>query len=203
MESEKYLEGNIVFKPPYFENISFLEWKIRFETYVKSIDYNLWQVISIGDFQPINTIFKEQNKLAKIIIYKALPNDEYERIIFCQTANEMWKNLLNFHQEECQAKENNTYKLIINESIVDKYLVEINTSATSSNLSCEGNDAENSISHDESKQEGCIEVTIEKELSDDDYSSSESEDEEYAKVVKEFKSILKKRQRAQDKRKAS
>ena len=101
MESEKYLEGNIVFKPPYFENISFLEWKIRFETYVKSIDYNLWQVISIGDFQPINTIFKEQNKLAKIIIFKALPRDEYEKILFCQTANDMWKNLLNLHQEEC------------------------------------------------------------------------------------------------------
>ena len=79
----------------------------------------------------------------------------------------------------------------------------MSTSATSSNFLCDGNDGENSMSHVKSKQEGCIEITIEKELSDDDDSSSESEDEEYAKVVKEFKNLLKKRQRAQDKRKTT
>ena len=99
MESEKYLEGNMTFKPPYFENTSFLEWKNRFESYVKSIDYDLWHVISIDDIQSINTIFEEQNNcfkilldknnIAKIIIYKALPRIEYERIFFCQTANDM------------------------------------------------------------------------------------------------------------------
>ena len=49
MESKKYLEWNVTFKPPFFENISFLEWKNRFESYVKLIDYDLWHVISIGD----------------------------------------------------------------------------------------------------------------------------------------------------------
>ena len=82
MESKKYLEGNIVFKPPYFENICFLEWKNRFESYVKSIDYNLWHVISIGDINSINSNFEKQNNLAKIIIYKALTKDEYEKNIF-------------------------------------------------------------------------------------------------------------------------
>ena len=65
MESEKYLEGNMTFKPPYFENTSFLEWKNRFESYVKSIDYDLWHAISIGNFQPIKTILKN-----KIIVSK-------------------------------------------------------------------------------------------------------------------------------------
>jgi hypothetical protein len=140
---------------------------------------------------------------AKIIIYKALPRIEYEIIFFCQTANDMWKSLLNFHQEKCQVKENLAFKIVENESIVDKYLVEMSTSATSSNFLCEGNDGENSMSHVKSKQECYIEITIKKELSDNDDSSSESEDVEYAKVVKEFKNLLKKRQRAQDKRKTT
>jgi molecular chaperone DnaK (HSP70) len=59
------------------------------------------------------------------------------------------------------------------------------------------------MSHVKSKKEGCIETTIEKELSDDDDSSFESEDEEYANVIKEFKNLLKKRQRAQYKRKTT
>ena len=46
MEAEKYLEGNMIVKPPYFEYISFLEWKINFENFVKSIDIDLWHIIS-------------------------------------------------------------------------------------------------------------------------------------------------------------
>jgi hypothetical protein len=48
-----------------------------------------------------------------------------------------------------------------------------------------------------------MKLTIEKELSDDDDYSSKSEDEEYAKVVKEFKNIIKKQLKAQDKRKTT
>ena len=102
------------------------------------------------------------------------------------------KSLSKYHQEECQAKEKFSNDLVAKESIVDKYLVEVSTSATSSNFLCEGNDGENSMSHVKSKQEGCTKITIKKELSDDDDSSSESEDEEYAKVVKEFKNVIKK-----------
>jgi hypothetical protein len=180
---------------------------------VKLIDYDLWHVISIGDFQPTKTIFEKQdnyfevvldkNNIAKMIIYKALPRIEYERIFFCQTANDMWKSLLNFHQEKCQAKENFVYKIVENESIVDKYLVKMSTSATSSNFVCEGNNGENPMSYNKSKQEECIKSAIEKEHNYDDYYSSESEDEEYAKVVKEFKKIIKKQLKAQDKRKTT
>ena len=51
MEFEKYLEGESFLKPPLFENYTFLEWKNKFENYVKSIDLDLWHVISIGDFE--------------------------------------------------------------------------------------------------------------------------------------------------------
>ncbi|GJU74588.1 retrovirus-related pol polyprotein from transposon TNT 1-94 [Tanacetum coccineum] len=40
-------------RPPLFESDSFIYWKNRFGTYVKSKDLDLWHVITNGDFQPI------------------------------------------------------------------------------------------------------------------------------------------------------
>ncbi|GJW01152.1 hypothetical protein Tco_1556403 [Tanacetum coccineum] len=53
MESEKYLEGQFMQRPPLFESDGFIYWKNRFETYVKSKDLDLWHVITDGDFPPI------------------------------------------------------------------------------------------------------------------------------------------------------
>ncbi|GKA06331.1 hypothetical protein Tco_0685555 [Tanacetum coccineum] len=93
MESEKYLEGQSMQRPPLFESDGFIYWKNRFETYVKSKDLDLWHVITYGDFPPIQNNpetkkdeivpFDKQNddlkkKLAKnneakMVIYNALP----------------------------------------------------------------------------------------------------------------------------------
>ncbi|GJS40297.1 hypothetical protein Tco_0565340 [Tanacetum coccineum] len=96
MESEKYLEGQSMQRPPLFESDGFIYWKNRFETYVKSKDPDLWHVITYGDFPPIQynpetkkdetLSFDKQNddlkkKLAKnneakMVIYNALPHEE-------------------------------------------------------------------------------------------------------------------------------
>ncbi|GJU96052.1 hypothetical protein Tco_1320808 [Tanacetum coccineum] len=93
MESEKYLEGQSMQRPPLFESDGFIYWKNRFETYVKSKDLDLWHVITNGDFLPFQNNpetkkdeivpFDKQNddlkrKLfknneAKMVIYNALP----------------------------------------------------------------------------------------------------------------------------------
>ena len=114
MESEKYLERKMTFKPPYFENKNFSERKNKFENYVKSIDPDLWHIISIGDIQT-KTDFENQynylqtkndkNTKAKLMIYKILPGIEYKRVFFCKTANDIWKCFLNFHQWKCRAKD--------------------------------------------------------------------------------------------------
>ncbi|GJV08391.1 zf-CCHC domain-containing protein [Tanacetum coccineum] len=95
MESEKYLEGKSMQRPPLFESDGFIYWKNRFETYVKSKDLDLWHVITDGDFPPIQNNpetkkdeivpFHKQNddlkkKLAKnneakMVIYNALPRN--------------------------------------------------------------------------------------------------------------------------------
>nr|GEU32412.1 zf-CCHC domain-containing protein/DUF4219 domain-containing protein/UBN2 domain-containing protein [Tanacetum cinerariifolium] len=54
MESEKYLEGQSMQRPPLFESDGFIYWKNRFETYVKSKDLDLWHVINYGEFPPIH-----------------------------------------------------------------------------------------------------------------------------------------------------
>ena len=131
--------------------------------------------------------------MAKFIIYKAISSIEYERIFFCKTANDMWKNILEYHQEKCQVKDDHAHK----HSIVDKYLVDVSTSTTSSNVLCVGNDVEDNESHDESKHDVAMITKV--ESSDDDASSSDS-DEEYAKAVKEFKRLAKRRKFVQVKR---
>ncbi|GJY64669.1 zf-CCHC domain-containing protein [Tanacetum coccineum] len=100
MDSDKYLEGQSMQRPPLFESDSFIYWKNRFKTYVKSKDLDLWHVITNGDFQPIvqnpKTKLDEvipfekqtddlkrklaKNNEAKMVIYNALPRKEYERI---------------------------------------------------------------------------------------------------------------------------
>ncbi|GJW10252.1 retrovirus-related pol polyprotein from transposon TNT 1-94 [Tanacetum coccineum] len=92
-------------RPLLFESDSFIYWKNRFETYVKSKDLDLWHVITNGDFQPIEQNpktkldevipFEKQsddlkkrlakNNEAKMIIYNALQRKEYERIFMYES----------------------------------------------------------------------------------------------------------------------
>ncbi|GJX25572.1 retrovirus-related pol polyprotein from transposon TNT 1-94 [Tanacetum coccineum] len=133
MDSDKYLEGQSMQRPPLFESDSFIYWKNRFETYVKSKDLDLWHVITNGDFLPIvqNPITKldeiipfekqnddlkrrlAKNNEAKMVIYNALSRKEYERIFMCSTAKEIWKTLLITHQGNSQVKDNKIDLLVI------------------------------------------------------------------------------------------
>ncbi|GKA01371.1 retrovirus-related pol polyprotein from transposon TNT 1-94 [Tanacetum coccineum] len=124
MDSDKYLEGQAMQRPPLFESDSFIYWKNRFEKYVKSKDLDLWHVITNGDFQPI-----EQNPKTKL--------DVYENIL---------------HQLE--------ESLIID-------LVKAKVERKS------------------------IALKAKKEYSDEECSTSRSEDEEYAMVVRDFKKFFK------------
>ena len=57
MESKRYLERPYLNEPPFFKNEIFVIWKNEFESYVKSIDHNLWHVILIDDLQSIKGSF--------------------------------------------------------------------------------------------------------------------------------------------------
>ncbi|GJT53584.1 hypothetical protein Tco_0988638 [Tanacetum coccineum] len=173
MESEKYLEGKSMQRPPLFESDGFIYWKNRFETYVKSKDLDLWHIITDGDFPPIQNNpetkkdeivpFHKQNddlkkKLAKnneakMVIYNALPRKEYERIFMCQTAKEIWDTLLITHQGNNQVKANKIDLLvqqyeqfmIPEEESIDNAFAKFNTIITSLKALDEGFSSKNCV----------------------------------------------------------
>ncbi|GJU70127.1 hypothetical protein Tco_1256386 [Tanacetum coccineum] len=173
MESEKYLEGQSMQRPPLFESGGFIYWKNRFETYVKSKDLDLWHVITDGDFPPIQNNpetkkdevvpFHKQNddlkkKLAKnneakMVIYNVLPRKEYERIFMCQTAKEIWDTLLITHQGNNQVKANKIDLLvqqyeqfmIPEEESIDNAFAKFNTIITSLKALDEGFSSKNYV----------------------------------------------------------
>ncbi|GJV71420.1 hypothetical protein Tco_1491415 [Tanacetum coccineum] len=68
MDSDKYLEGQSMQRPLLFESDSFIYWKNRFETYVKSKDLDLWHVITNDEsidsaFARFNTIITSLKSL--------------------------------------------------------------------------------------------------------------------------------------------
>ncbi|GJU54719.1 hypothetical protein Tco_1228433 [Tanacetum coccineum] len=178
MESEKYLEGQSMQRPPLFESDGFIYWKNRFETYVKSKDLDLWHVITDGDFPPIQNNpetkkdeivpFHKQNddlkkKLAKnneakMIIYNALP----------LTAIEESKNLTTLPLDELIGN------LKVYEEVIKKDFKTVKG---------------------KKEQSRSLALKVKKEVSDEDSSSSDSEDEEYVMTVKEFKKFFKRRGR--------
>ncbi|GJW46562.1 hypothetical protein Tco_0078208 [Tanacetum coccineum] len=223
MESEKYLEGQSMQRPPLFESDGFIYWKNRFETYVKSKDLDLWHVITDGDFPPIQNNpetkkdevvpFHKQNddlkkKLAKnneakMVIYNALPRKEYERIFMCQTAKEIWDTLLITHQGNNQVKANKIDLLvqqyeqftIPEEESIDNAFAKFNTIITSLKALDEVLKKDFETVKGKKEQSRSLALKVKKEVSDEDSSSSDSEDEEYAMAVKEFKKFFKRRGR--------
>ncbi|GKB14281.1 zf-CCHC domain-containing protein [Tanacetum coccineum] len=63
-------------RSPLFESDSFIYWKNRFETYVKSKYLDLWHVIANGDFQPIE--HNLETKLDEVIPFEK-QSDELKR----------------------------------------------------------------------------------------------------------------------------
>ena len=145
MDFENLKEGQSIQKPPKFDKENFLEWKNKFENYVKSIDQDLWHVISIGNFEPTKISFDHpklyKNNKAKLMIYKTLPRYEYERVFFCQTANDIWNNILYRYEVTCQVKDDQfdlTYELRVLEKLISRHLLKNYTCTTSLNVLNEG-----------------------------------------------------------------
>ncbi|GJV54825.1 copia protein [Tanacetum coccineum] len=173
MDFDKYLEGQSMQRPPLFESDSFIYWKNRFKTYVKSKDLDLWHVITNGDFQPIEQNsetkldevipFEKQsddlkkrlakNNEAKIVICNALPRKEYERIFMCNTTKEIWKTLLITHQGNSQVKDNKIDLLvqqyeqfvISEDESIDSAFARFNTIITSLKALDEGYSSKNYV----------------------------------------------------------
>nr|GEW35376.1 hypothetical protein [Tanacetum cinerariifolium] len=224
MESEKYLEGKSMQRSPLFESNGFIYWKNRYETYVKSKDLDLWHVITDDDFPPIqNNLetkkdevipFHKQNddlkkKLAKnneakMVIYNALPQEEPIDNAFAKF-NTIITSLKAL--DEGFSSKNCVRKFL--RALHPKWRVKVTAIEESKNLTTLSLDElignlkvyEEVIKKDsktvKSKREQSRSIAFKarKESSNDDSSTSDSEDEEYAMAVRDFKKFFKRRGR--------
>ncbi|GJR15782.1 retrovirus-related pol polyprotein from transposon TNT 1-94 [Tanacetum coccineum] len=97
MDSDKYLEGQSMQRPPLFESDSFIYWKNRFKTYVKSKDLDIWHVITNGDFQPI--IQNLETKLNEVVPFEK-QSDDLKRRLANNNEAKMIKDLTSLSLDE-------------------------------------------------------------------------------------------------------
>ncbi|GJR34167.1 retrovirus-related pol polyprotein from transposon TNT 1-94 [Tanacetum coccineum] len=223
MDSEKYLEGQSMQRPPFFESDSFIYWKNRFETYVKSKDLDLWHVITNGDFQPIEQNpktkldevipFEKQsddlkkrlakNNEAKMVIYNALPRKEYERIFI---AFARFNTIITSLKDLDEGYSSKNYVRKFLKALHPKWRAKVTAIEESKDLTSLSLDElignlkvhEMIIKKDSEivKAKGerrSLALKAKKESSDEECLTFGSEDEEYAMAVRDFKKFFKRR----------
>nr|GEV04234.1 zf-CCHC domain-containing protein/DUF4219 domain-containing protein/UBN2 domain-containing protein [Tanacetum cinerariifolium] len=205
-------------RPPLFESDGFIYWKNIFETYEKSKDLDLWHVITYGDFPPIQynletkkdetVSFDKQNddlkkKLAKnneakLVIYNALPQEESIDNAFARF-NTIITSLKAL--DEGFSSKNYDRKLL------PKWRAKVTTIKESKDLTSLSLDdliwnlnvSEVIIKNDSEMVKGkqdqnkSLALKAKKESSDEDSLTSDSEDEEYAMAIRDFKKFFKRR----------
>ncbi|GJS19074.1 copia protein [Tanacetum coccineum] len=194
MDSDKYLEGKSMQRPPLFESDHFIYWKNRFETYVKAKDLDLWHIILNGDFPPVarnkesqvlETVpFKQQdddikkklakNNEAKMVLYNVLPKKEYERIFMCKMAKDILQSLLITHQALNEGFSSKNYVRKFLTALHPKWRAKVTVIEESKDLQ-------------KKERIKSIALKAKKESSDDETSTSGSDNEEYAMAVRNFK----------------
>ncbi|GJV75574.1 hypothetical protein Tco_1507158 [Tanacetum coccineum] len=215
IDLDKYLEGQSMQRPPLFESDYFIYWRNRFETYVNAKDLDLWHIILNGDFPPLakNEVtqilevvpFEEQsidlkkklakNNEAKMVLYNALPKNEYERIFMCKTAKDIWQSLLNTHQESIDSGFARFNTIITSLKALDEELKDLSSLALDElirNLKVHEVVMEKDSKIYKGKKERIKSIVLKakKESSDDETSTSGSDEEEYAMAIRNFKKFL-------------
>nr|GEX28165.1 copia protein [Tanacetum cinerariifolium] len=176
MDSEKYLEGQSMQRPPLFESDSFIYWKNRFETYVKSKDLDLWHVIT--NDESIDSVFARF--ITIITSLKALDegysSNNYVRK-FLKALHPKWREKVTTIEESKDLTSLSLNELIENLKVHEMIIKK---------------DSEIVKAKVESKS---FTLKAKKESSDKECLTSRSEDLEYAMAVREFKKFFKRRGR--------
>ncbi|GKD73841.1 zf-CCHC domain-containing protein [Tanacetum coccineum] len=165
-----------------------------------------------------------KNNEAKMVIYNALPRKEYERIFMCKTTKEIWDTLLITHQDNAFARFNTIITSLkaldegfSSKNYVRKFLRALHPKWRAKVTAIEESKDLTSLSLDElignlkvyeviikkdsemvkgkREQNRSLALKAKKESSDEDSSTFDSEDEEYATTVKDFKKFFKRRGR--------
>ncbi|GJY64603.1 retrovirus-related pol polyprotein from transposon TNT 1-94 [Tanacetum coccineum] len=161
-----------------------------------------------------------KNNEAKMVLYNALPKKEYERIFMCDTAQNIWDSLITTHQGNKQVKDNKIdlfvqkYEefTITDDETIDCAFSRFNTIITSLKALNESFSSRNhvrkflralpskwlpkkdlEIAKNKKEKYKSLALKARQVLSDEDASSSDSNDEEYAMAVRDFKKFFRRR----------
>ncbi|GKA43484.1 hypothetical protein Tco_0736208 [Tanacetum coccineum] len=187
MESEKYLEGQSMQRPPLFESDRFIYWKNRFETYVKSKDLDLWHVITDGDFPPIQN--NPETKKDEVVPFHK-QNDDLKKKLAKNNEAKMHDITSLKALDEGFSSKNCVRKFL--RALHPKWRAKVTAIEESKNLTTLPLDElignlkvyEEVIKKDfetvkgKKEQSRSLALKVKKEVSDEDSSSSDSEDEE-------------------------
>ncbi|GJT48080.1 retrovirus-related pol polyprotein from transposon TNT 1-94 [Tanacetum coccineum] len=225
MDSDKYLEGQSMQRPPLFESDSFIYWKYRFETYIKSKRSDILICIFRLDDVPIMCDNKGAIELSKnpvqhsrtkhieirhhflrdnvqkghISIEKVPPVDNIADILNKPLKRESFNYL---PLDEGYSSKNYVRKFL--RALHPKWRAKVTTIEESKDLTSLSLDElirnlkvyEMIIKKDSEIVKAKVErKSIAKESSDEECSTAGSKDEEYAMAVRDFKKFFKRRGR--------
>ena len=52
-----FVEGQSIYKPPFFDGTNYNYWKCRMQIYIKSIDLDLWDIV-VNGYTPTKKNYK-------------------------------------------------------------------------------------------------------------------------------------------------
>ena len=152
------LESHSTNRPSLFDGTNYPFWSTRMSIFMRSYDYHMWDVVVDGLFVPMRKIRGsgeqvpqkrsewtngevkkiEINFKAINTLHCALNPTEFNRILICKTAKEIWDKLRVTHERTTQVKKSKIallsnqyemFKMLENESITlwfDRYTTIVN-----------------------------------------------------------------------------
>nr|GEU43402.1 copia protein [Tanacetum cinerariifolium] len=164
-------------RPPLFEANYFIYWKTRFETYVKSKDMDLWHIIVYGDYKP--TIRNKDGK-DEIIPYEKF--EESHKKMMSKNDEAKWELPSKWRPKVTAIEESKDLSILpLDELIGNLKVYEVVLEKVSK------------ISKVNKEKYKSLALKERKVSSDEEISCSESDDEEYAMAIRDFKIFFRRR----------
>jgi len=91
-------------RPPIFDGINFLYWKVRITTYLQSLGTEVWDIMEVGytfpSKTPIGVISMKQYEInVKVVntLLGSLSKSKFIKVMYLKTAKEIWdKRILSY-----------------------------------------------------------------------------------------------------------
>ena len=84
---------------PRFDGTGFQRWKVLMQAHLQATGLNIWRVVSDGMKKNRGQQEKQYYVTAKCIILSSLSDNVFNRIYSCENAKELWKTIIENHDD--------------------------------------------------------------------------------------------------------